>query len=99
MQEEQIKFFSTRDIYLASTLVALRFEMLAIDMQIEGIKSRPIGYFKYKETASLHDAISKYNQSLLAVEPRLLFSTLQALKGQVMNFEFNPSSPHNKNAL
>ena len=98
MQEPK-PFFSTRDIYLASTLVTLRFLMTGIDHQIEGIKVRPIGYFKFDDTPLLRDAISKYNQSLLAVEPRLLFSTLQGLKGQVMNFEFNPTSPHNKNGL
>lgn len=87
--------FSTRDLYLASTLVTLRFPMIGIDYQVEGIKPKPIGYFKFEETPELHEVRSKYNQSLLVVEPKLFISNLQSLKSEVVNMFQNPTSPIN----
>lgn len=91
--------FSTRDLYLASTLVTLHFPLLGIDMQYEGIKPKPIGYFKFPETPDLQRTRGEYNQGLILVEPRLFIANLQALKAEVMNFAFNPNSDHNKAAL
>lgn len=88
--------FSTRDLYLASTLVTLRFPLLGIDYQIEGIKPKPIGYFKFEDTPELQDIRSKYNQSLLSVEPKLFISNLQSLKAEVVNMFQNPSSSANQ---
>jgi hypothetical protein len=85
--------FSTRDLYLASTLVTLKQVMVGIDMQIEGIKPRAIGYFKFEDTPELHEIRSKYNQSLLLVEPKLFISNLQSLKSEVTNMQQNPNSP------
>jgi hypothetical protein len=84
--------FMTRDLYLASTLVTLHFPLLGIDYQIEGIKPKPIGYFKFEESPELHDARSKYNQSMLLVEPKLFISNLQSLKSEVVNMFNNPNS-------
>ena len=47
------KVFSTRDLYLASTLVTLHYELLGIDYQVEGIKPKPIGYFKFEPITRL----------------------------------------------
>ncbi len=88
--------FSTRDLYLASTLVTLRFPMIGVDYQVEGIKPKPIGYFKFEDTPELHDIRSKYNQSMLVVEPKLFISNLQSLKAEVVNMFQNPNSPVNK---
>lgn len=84
--------FSTRDIYLASTLITLKFPLLGIDMQIEGIKPRPIGYFKFTDTDDLRTIKSDYNQGRLLVEPRLFMNNLQSLKAEVVNFAQNPNS-------
>jgi len=85
------KIFSTRDLYLASTLVTLRFPLMGIDMQIEGIKPRAIGYFNFEETPDLLDARSKYNQGLISLEPRMFISNLQSLKAEVVNIQQNPT--------
>ncbi len=90
MQETQNEF-STRDIYLATTLVTLRFPLLGIDYQVEGVKPKPIGYFRFKNSTELHETRSKYNQSLLAVEPKLFISNLQSLKAEVVNMFQNPN--------
>lgn len=93
--ESEPKEFSTRDLYLASTLVTLHFEMIGIDYQVEGIKPKPIGYFKFIETPEIRDARSKYNQSMLLVEPKLFISNLQSLKAEVVNMFQNPNSTVN----
>jgi len=95
MAEEE-KIFSTRDIYLASTLITLRFPLIGTDMQYEGLKQRPIGYFKFIETPELADTRSQYNQGLIQVEPRQYMNNLQSLKADVMNYTFNPNSDYNK---
>jgi hypothetical protein len=90
-KETEPKIFSTRDLYLSSTLVTLRFPLIGIDMQIEGIKPRAIGYFKFEDTEELREARSSYNQSLLSVEPKLFISNLQSLKAEVTNMQMNPT--------
>jgi hypothetical protein len=82
--------FSTRDLTLAATLMTLKFPMLAIDFQIEGTKSQPVGYFKFEDTQALKDARRKYMQSLLVVEPRQFMTNVHALKAEVMNYFKNP---------
>jgi hypothetical protein len=88
--------FSTRDLYLASTLVTLHFPLLGIDHQIEGIKPRPIGYFNFENTPELREARNQYNQGMILVEPRMFINNLQSLKSDVMNFAFNPTSEFNQ---
>ena len=97
---EEIKkqTFSTRDLYLASTLVTLRFPLLSIDMQIEGIKPKGIGYFNFEMTAELRETLTKHNQSLLLVEPKTFISNLQGLKSSVVNMQNNPMSEFNNYA-
>lgn len=88
--------FMTRDLYLASTLVTLHFPLLGIDYQIEGIKPKPIGYFKFEDSPQLHATRNDYNQSLLLVEPKLFISNLQSLKAEVVNMFQNPNSAANQ---
>lgn len=92
MKTEDTKIFSTRDLYLASTLVTLKFRLVGIDMQIEGTKQRAIGYFKFEESPELQEARSQYNQGLIIVEPRMFINNLQSLKAEVVNFQQNPNS-------
>jgi len=86
--EKQI--FSTRDLYLASVLVTLRFFMVGIDYQIEGDKNQPVGYFKFEDSPALQEAKGKYTQSLLSVEPKAIITNMHALKAEVVNFYKNP---------
>ena len=95
MTEEHSEEFSTRDLYLASTLVTLHFPLLKIDYQVEGLKPKPIGYFIFEDTKELRDARSRYNQSMLLVEPKLFISNLQSLKSEVVNMFQNPNSQIN----
>lgn len=96
MAEDEKVPFSTRDLYLASTLVTLHIPLLGVDYQVEGIKPKPIGYFKFEDTAQLRELRSKYNQSMLLVEPKLFISNLQSLKSEVVNMFQNPNSVLNK---
>ena len=96
MDDTERRIFSTRDLYLASTLVTLRFPLLTINYQIEGIKPKPIGYFDFLDTAELRETRSQYNQSLLLVEPKLFISNLQSLKSEVVNMFQNPNSEANR---
>jgi hypothetical protein len=84
--------FSTRDLYLASTLVTLKFPVIRIDFQIEGIKPRGIGYFNFDETPELLVARSQYNQGMVLVEPRMYINNLQSLKAEVINMQQNPNN-------
>ena len=84
------KLFSTRDLYLASALQTMKFPVLRIDMQIEGIKPRAIGYFNFEETEELRNARREYNQGEVTVEPRMYINNLQSLKAEVVNMQQNP---------
>ena len=75
--------YCTRDIYLAATLITLRFELTGIDYQIEGQRKFPVGYFKFKETPQLMDAENKFWQKKLVVEPRDLFTCMRGLKARL----------------
>ena len=92
MESKQItsEVYSTKDITLASTLVTLKFFMVGVDYQIEGEKVSPICYFKFQNSKDLQDAVKKYMQSLLAVEPKIFMTNLRALKSEVDNFRSNP---------
>lgn len=86
------EIFSTRDIYLASTLVTLKVPLLGINYQQEGLKPKAIGYFDFKNDEQLRDLKSQYNQGMLLVEPRLFMNNLQSLKSEVSNMFSNPNS-------
>jgi hypothetical protein len=86
----EVKIMSTRDLYLAATLVSLRFKIIGIDYQQEGSKNSMIGFFKFEETPSLLDAKAKYNQGLLAIEPRNFVLNLNSLKAEVIGYITNP---------
>lgn len=85
--------FSTRDIYLASTLITLKFFMMGTDYQYEGERNRPVGYFSFEQTPSLKDAVQKYMQGLLSVEPKSFITNLHSLKSSVTNVYNNPHNP------
>ena len=88
--QKNSEFFSTKDITLASTLVTLKFYMTGVDYQLEGEKVNPICYFNFENTKDLQDAIKKYMQSLIAVEPKMYMTNLRALKSEIDNLHNNP---------
>ena len=94
-RDEAKKTFSTRDLYLASTLVTLQFVLMGTDFQVEGVKPKPIGYFNFEDSPALRDAILQYNQGMIMVEPRMFINNLQSLKAIVTNMFQNPNSKYN----
>jgi hypothetical protein len=90
MENQNQTIWSTRDIYLASTLITLAFPLLGIDYQIEGSKNNPIGFFKFENTPALLDARTKYNQGLLSIEPRTFVLNFNSLKAEVIGALTNP---------
>lgn len=85
--------YTTRDLYLASTLITLKFYMKGIDYQIEGQKPKPIGWFKFEDTDALQDARQKYMQGLIVVDPREFIANMHMLKAEVENVTLNPHNP------
>ena len=82
--------YSTKDIALAATLMSLKFLMVGIDYQIEGMKNLPVGYFKFEDTNNLRDTTRKYMQAMLVVEPRNFMSNIKTLKSEVQSIKDNP---------
>lgn len=84
------EIFSTRDLYLAATLVSLKFYLTGIDYQIEGDRNQPVGYFKFEDTPAIREAKAKYTQGLLSVEPKNFVTNLKSLKSEIVNMYKNP---------
>jgi len=87
---DDVKIFSTRDLYLAATLVTNKFFMIGIDYQIEGEKNLPVGYFKFENSDELQQVRQRYTQGILLVEPKSFITNLRSLKAEVMNEYKNP---------
>ena len=88
--DSEQKIFSTRDLHMAATLVTLKFFMMNIDYQIEGQKNQAVGYFVFEDSKELRDAMGKYIQGLILVEPREYQENVRMLKAQVQNMSMNP---------
>lgn len=88
--------FSTRDIYLATTLVTMRFPMIGVDYQVEGDRNMPVGYFHFEDTSDIREAEGKYWKGSLAIEPRTFITNLRGLKAQVSSVYKNPQSNMNQ---
>jgi len=84
------KFFSTRDLYLAATLICLKFYLTGTDFSIEGDKNQPVGYFKFANSPEIMEAKQKYMQGLLSVEPKSFVTNLKSLKSEIVNVYKNP---------
>lgn len=89
--KNQNKNYSTRDIYLASTLVTLGHYVNSVDYQIEGDNNRPVGYFGFENNPELEKAVQDYWQGNLVVEPRTFITNLKGLRSQVSNVYKNPN--------
>lgn len=85
--------YSTRDLTLAAVLVTLKYPMVSMQFQVEGMKNQMVGYFEFENTPSLREARQKFTQGLLMVEPRGFMMSIHGLKAEVSNFQKNP---HNR---
>lgn len=90
MKKEEKKYWSTRDIYLATTLVTLGFYPEGVDIQIEGEKNKPVGYFKFELSDKLLETEKQYWQGLIGVEPKTFITNMRGLKAQVNDIYKNP---------
>jgi len=84
------ELYDVRDLYLAATLVSLKFYISRVDFQIEGDKPQPVGYFMFENTPKLQEAVQRYWQGLLVVEPREFVTNMRSLKAQVVNAYKSP---------
>lgn len=85
-------FFVTRDLYLAAALLTLKFKKVGVDYQIEGERRMPVGYFKFERTVSINEAVYKFWNGDLAVEPRDYVTAIRSLKSEVTNTYKGPHS-------
>jgi hypothetical protein len=88
---KQKDIYSTRDIYLVSTLVTMGFYVVGVDYQIEGVNNRPVGYFSFEDSPELERTVQDYWQGNLVVEPRTFITNLKGLRSQVSNVYKNPN--------
>jgi hypothetical protein len=85
--------FSTPDITLATTLLTLNFTKTNTDFVNEGTNKKPRGYFCFKKSPALDEALKKYLAGDLAVEPKMFMANVRALKSEVNN---NYENPYNR---
>ena len=96
---EEKKKYSTRDIYLSTTLVTLGFEIMSVDYQIEGDRRKPVGYFNFDQTEEFDVVLKDYWQGKSIVEPRAFVTNLWSLKSMVMNEYKNPNNEINQKLM
>ena len=93
MENTQPGLYSTRDITLAASLMAVGFKIAGIAQQVEGVNPREIAYFSFEENEALTDALGKYLRQELKVEPRAFMGNIRSLKSECVG---NFKSPYNK---
>ena len=91
---EEKTLFSTRDLYLAATLLSLDFELAGLDYQLEGTRS--VGYFNFENTKLVLDAEKDYWDSKLVIEPRKFISNMRDLKSRVNSVYKSPHTDTSK---
>ena len=90
MQEPQAAVLTTRDLYLASTLIVMGFPMQNIVYQYEGTRSQPVGYFQFDRTKDLEAADKAYWAGKTSVEPRAFVMAMRGLKSQTASAYKSP---------
>ena len=86
------KVFTTRDLYMAASLISLKFFMQGVDYQVEGDKT--VGYFNFEDNEKLREAIHKFRQRMLVIEPNTLFASMRELKSEVTTRYKRPNNPN-----
>ncbi len=89
---EQDNTFSTRDLYLASTLISLGFELENLDYQIEGERGKTVGYFSFASTPELLQTEKDYWMKKTSVEPLTYKDNMRSLKARINGASGNPHS-------
>lgn len=92
LQEREEGLYSTPDLPLATTLISLKFSLVRTDFQVEGERKNPKGYFCFENTKALQDALVKYMQSKLAIEPKEYETNRKSLLSIVNNTYKSPNS-------
>jgi hypothetical protein len=94
----ETKNFSLRDLYLASTLISLGFEMTGIDYQLEGGEKgeKLVGYFNFDYSDDIVEAEKKYWAGKLAIEPKSFITNLKGIRSQLKNTNNGPRVDVNK---
>ena len=91
MQEQPTStVLTTRDLYLASTLITLGFPMQNIVYQYEGQRTQPVGYFQFEKTPDLEAADKAYWAGKTSVEPRAFVMAMRGLKSQTASAYKSP---------
>ncbi len=88
--------YTTRDLYLAATLMTLGFKLSGVDFQVEGARSNPVGYFNFENSEDLRDAEQKFWRGTIAIDPRIFITNMKGLKSQVNSVYKAPTSKYNK---
>ena len=89
------KLYTTRDLYLAATLMTLGFKLSGVDFQVEGVRSSPVGYFNFENSEDLRDAEQSFWRGSIAIDPRLFITNMKGLKSQVNSVYKSPTSKFN----
>ena len=74
------RYIEVADLGLASTLQYLGFSIVAIN---KDPKEYPKANFVFEKTEELDNAISRYWQGLLLVEPKVYWNTTRELKSRI----------------
>jgi len=84
------KLFTTKDIYLATTLVSLKNFINNIDFQYEGNNRKLVAYFSFSDNDLVRKTVDKYFRRELAIEPNNFIMNLKGLKSQISSVFKNP---------
>lgn len=85
MNMENENVYSTKDIYLASALVASNFELQTLEKRGKNF------YFLFKKqslidiSSNIDDFVNKYWGGMLIVDAKTLFSSFRELKNRIYN--------------
>lgn len=85
MNMENENLYSTKDIYLASALVASNFELQSLEKKGKNF------YFVFKKqslidpTINIDNFVNKYWGGTLIVDAKTLFSSFRELKNRIYN--------------
>lgn len=82
--------YKTRDLALAATLVTLKFPLLSIDVQMEGKRQMPVGYFIFTNSQSLKETEETFIREDIMVGAKALINNMKNLKAQVVNIANAP---------
>ena len=90
LPQEGDKTYVVRDLYLAAALLTMKFPVLEINVQLEGMKNIPIGYFTFETTPELTKAVNMYLNKEMRLEPIEYFGNVRQLKSQAISAGKNP---------